>query len=341
MKVYYNSSLWSKDKGLCGLPQRINWKFEYKEAKRCIPVIYHFPKGIVFDIITFLEEEKLCEFFKKYEAAEESLTQLQRRCAEQEHPYQTIPLKEIWINGKPVEGGYSSSSSMRIPWEPQNDEMTLVEKAYSSILKDTSCFACERFCVPYPETHSKMQKLMRFLRLGRVNSLKFSTYPVQWFSPLDIDFEMSAEENEKELCFKHPVTGITHTLYFQRIEGTKVPFGTDINRSIHTTHSMYEIDPALPQGDTLQFNSSIQYTEQPENDFSPTATSSIGIIGGACGPTSIFLSSTGEEKNLSCGLHGLPLYSCFSVPSFQQEDTVRFIIEGINTESYDSKEYSF
>ncbi len=341
MKVYYNSSLWSRGKGVYGLPQRINWKFEYQGTKRCIPVIYHFPKGIVFDIITFLEEEKLCEFFKKYEAVEESLTQLQKRCAEQEHPYQTVSIKEIWINGKPVEGGYSSSSSMSISWEPQNDEMTLVEKAYSSILKDTSCFGCARFCVPYPETNSKIQKLMRFLRLGRVNSLKISTYPAQWFSPLDIHFEMSADEEEKELCFKHPVTGITHTMYFQSIERAKVPFGTDINRSIYTTQLMYEIEPALPQGDTLQFNSSIQYTETLEDDFSPNATSSIGIIGGACGPTSIFLSSTGKEKNLSCGLHGLPLYICFSVPSFQQEDTVRFIIEGINTQSYDSKEYSF
>lgn len=103
--------------------------------------------------------------------------------------------------------------------------------------------------------------------------------------------------------------------------------------------SMYEIEPALPQGDTLEFDSSIQYTETPEGKFSPTATSSFGIIGGSCGPTAIFISS--KEKNIPHGLHGLPLCSCFSVPSFEKKDIGCFILEGINTERCDSKEYNF
>lgn len=116
MKVYYSSSLWSKGKGLWGWPQRTNWQFKYAGAKRCIPVIYRFSKGIVFDVITILDETKLREFSKKYEAIEETLTPLQQRCAKQEHPYQAIPISSICINGKQVEGGYSSSSSMSIPW---------------------------------------------------------------------------------------------------------------------------------------------------------------------------------------------------------------------------------
>jgi hypothetical protein len=341
MKIYYDSSIWNKGKGLCGLSQRINWQFEYAGTKRCIPVIYRFSKGIVFDVITILDETKIREFFEKYEPIEETLTPLQQRYVEQEHPYQAVPIKEIWINGKQVENGYSSSSAMSIPWVQHDHELTCVQKAYSSILKDTACFTCERFCVPYPETDSKIKKLLRFLRMDRVNKIKLSTYPVQWFFPLDIHFEMTVDEKKKELCFKHPITGIKHTLYFQRAQTMELPIGAGRNRSFYIMQSMYEIEPALPQGDALQFDSSIQYTESLKDEFSPTATSSIGIIGGADGPTAIFFSSKGEEKNVSYGLHKLPLYSCFSVPSFQKEDTSHFILEGINTKNRDGKVYKF
>ncbi len=342
MKIYYNSSLWGKGKGLCGLPQRTNWQFEYGGTKRIIPAIYRFSQGIVFDVITILDEIKLREFFEKYEAIEEALTPLQRRCAEQEHPYQTVPIKEIWINGKRVENGYSSSSAMSIPWIKQDDELITVRKAYSSILNDTVCFGFERFCVPYPEIDSKIQKLLRFLGLNRVSQIKLCTYPVQEFFPLDIHFKILADEQEKEICFNHPVTGIEHRLYFQSVESVELPILVDRNRSLYTMQSMYEIEPALPQGDTLQFDTSIQYTEQLSSGrFSPTSASAIGIIGGADGPTAIFSSSSGEGKKVSCGYHGLPLHSCFSVPSFQKEDTSRFVLEGINVKKYGNDEYNF
>lgn len=341
MKVYYNSSLWGKGKGLHGLPQKIYWQFEYAESKRCIPVIYRFPKGIVFDVVTFLDEARLREFFEKYKAMEETLSPLQRRCAEQEHPYQNVPIKEIWINGKRAESGHSSSSAISIPWARQDDKLTLVRKAYSSILKDTACFACERFCVPYPETDFKDQKFMRFFRLDRVNSVKLFTHSVQWFSPLNIHFEMSGKENQNKFCFKHPITGRTHTLYFQNAEFVEIPLGADGNRSFYAAQLMYEIEPALPQGDTLQFNSSVQYMEPSEDKFSPTAASSIGIIGGADGPTAIFVAARNKEKTVPCGLHGLPLHICFSVPGFHKEDTSQFVLEGINTKKCDSKEYNF
>lgn len=134
------------------------------------------------------------------------------------------------------------------------------------------------------------------MRLDKVNSIKLSTRSVQWFSPLDIHFEMSAKENQKVVCFRHPLTGIKYTLYFQNAEFIEMPLGVDGNRSFYAAQTMYEIEPELPQGDTLQFNSSIQYTGTTEDRFNPTATSSIGIIGGADGPIAIFVSPAGEEK---------------------------------------------
>lgn len=343
MKICYNSSLWAEDKGIHGLPQRINWHFEHAGTKRCIPVIYRFPKGIVFDVITFLDETKLKEFFERYETIEKTLTPLQRRCAEQEHPYQTIAIKEIWVNDKRIENSYSSSSNISVPWMEGKDELIPVRKAYSSILKDKTCFACARFCVPYPETSSRIEKAMRLLRLNRVKNMKLSTYPERWFSPLDIHFEMSGKENQRAICFKHPITGTVHTLYFQNAEYAQMPMPQEENRSIYVMQSMYEIEPALPKGDTLQFNNGINYTkeEKGKGNFTPTAAASIGIIGGTFGHTGIFISRKGREEGIPRGLHGLPINNCFSVPSFENGDSFHFNLEGINTIKYDGSEYNY
>ncbi|MCG1011652.1 Na+-transporting methylmalonyl-CoA/oxaloacetate decarboxylase subunit beta [Tepidanaerobacter sp. GT38] len=342
MRVYYSNSIWTKGWSLWGWPQRTNWQFEHAGIKRYIPYIYRFSKGIVFDVITILDEAKLKEFFEKYETADEGeLTPLQRCIAEHEYPYQDVAISKIWINGKRIDE-YSSSCGISIPWLEEDKDLKPMRRAYSFVIKKGVSFACERYCVPYPEADTKLQKLLRFLRLERVNQLKLATFPLQQFHPLDIHFKMSLGEMEKEICFTNPVTGEKHTLYFQNAQSIKIPFGPGFNRQLHIMQSMYEIEPALPQGHSLQFDSSMQYKEEPEVSddkykFSPAATSSIGIIGGADGPTSVFISSKGSG-NLTCGAHGLPLYTCFSVPSFQEEDTFHFHLEGINEVICDSKE---
>lgn len=338
MKVYYNSNMRSSEKGLGGFHQRVNWQFEFNGAKRHIPVIYRFSKGIVFDIITILDETKLREFFEKYKDIKETLTPLQERCAEEEHPYQSVSIKEIWINGKEKEDGYSSSGTMNTPWKEDN-MLIPIRKAYSSILKDNAYLACERFSVPYPKTDSKLKKILRFLRLDGVKKMKIVTYPVKSFLPLDIHFEMPVNEKKKEISFNHPVTGIAHTIYFQNPELIEFPASECEKHSFYVMQLMYEIDPELQRGDTLEFTSSMQYTEAPEEKFSSTATSPFGIIGESCGPTAIFISTGG--KDIPKGLHGLPLYACFSTPSFEKKDIGLFILEGINIETCDSKEHNF
>lgn len=344
MKVYYSSSLWDKGKGFWGRAQKTNWTFEYAGAMSYIPVIYRFPKGIIFDIITILDEIELRKFFEKYEDIEESLTSLERRCVEQEYPYKDIPINKIWIDSNQVEDGFSASSFINIPWIRQNEELSFVQRNYSYILKNSSAFACKRYCVPYPPTNSKMKKILRFFNLDKVNKMRISTYALERFLPLDINFEISAGEQMKELIFSHPGTRIEHTIYCNDVEFIELPIGPDGNPNLYIMQLMYEIDPALPQGDTLQFSSSMQYTETQhisEDKFMPTSVASIGIIGGADGPTSFFISSKEKEESVPCGSNGLPLHSCYSIPSFQKEETSVFFLEGINTKGQDSQEFTF
>lgn len=332
MDIYYNSSLWNMEKqGSCGLPQETNWQFEYAGTKRYIPVVYRFSQEIVFDIVTILDEIKISQFLAKYKTIEDMLTPLQQRCLEQEHPYQTVPIEEVWINERQTENGYSFSDAIIVPWQRQDEALTLVQKAYSSLLKNTSCFACQRYCVPYPKISSEFQILRSYLGLGSVDSLKLITVPRQWFFPLNIQFAMSGDEKQKNLYFFHPVTGIKHTLYFQNSKMIEVPTEPNGTRSFYVVQACYEIEPVLPEGETLQFGCSTQYTEPP-GKFGPTFASGIGIIGGTDGPTA---------HTISAGVHGHPIHSCFSVPSFEKKNACHFVLEGINTKHSDSEEYNF
>ncbi|HZW48825.1 MAG TPA: Na+-transporting methylmalonyl-CoA/oxaloacetate decarboxylase subunit beta [Bacillota bacterium] len=337
MKVYYNSSLWNKGKGPVGLSQKINWQFEHAGIKHCIPVIYHFPKGIVFDLITFLDEAKLSEFISKYENIDAKLTPLLRRCAEQEHPYQPLHWKEIWLNGQKVEQNYTSSSRLSVPWQQEGDVLLPLRKAYASVLKHTRCFACTRFCLPYPKAKSALQKVAHVLRLNRIQDVRLVTLPEQWFSLLDLKYDITAAEETRIIHFTHPITGIKHTLYYQETEEIEIPFGSQGIRNFYAHHGLYEIDPTLPAGDSLLFGSGSQFIKSIQQQSKQNEAASIGIIGGADGPTSLLLSENGHSPN---GLHGLPLHACLSAPTLKKDNTAHFVLEGINTMKLPSQTYS-
>ena len=337
MKVYYDASLWRKKKGTLGLPQKINWQFEHAGNTHWIPVIYRFPKGIVFDLITFLDEAKLAEFVAKYENIEDKLTPLLRRCAEQEHPYQSLHWQEVWLNGQKADQNYSSSSRLSVPWQQEDDVLLPQRKAYASILQQTRCFACTRFCLPYPKTKSPWQKLARGLRLNRIQDLRLVALPEQWFSLLELKFNITAAAETRTVRFTHPTTAVQHTLYFQAPEEIEIPFGNQGIRNFYAFHGLYEIEPALPAADSLQFGSGSQFIKSIQQAGKLKGAAAIGIIGGADGPTSLLLSANGQP---SSGPHGLPLYACLSSPTLKKDPVAYFVLEGINTIKTPSQTYS-
>lgn len=340
MKVRYDSGLWDRGMGIGGYPQRVNWEFDYAGATRIIPVIYRFSKGIVFDILTPLDENKLREYYGQYGDDDTKLSDEERSQAERDNPYQDISIKEIRINKKPVIEGYSSSCALIVPWN-EDKSLSPIRRAYRRYMKDTSCFACQRYCVPYPGDNSAISKLKKFLRLERIRNIEFATFPAYKFFPLDMRFEITGQDFQKELKFRHPVAGTVHTLYFQSPEEIEVPLDGTGARRFYVTQLLYETYPPLPDGDSLEFDSSTQYTAIPSADglIMPESVSSIGIIGGADGPTAIF-AGTGANCGVLLGAHGLPLKRCFSVPKLSGDRPAYFILQGINVKKYESAEYS-
>lgn len=317
MKVYCSSSLWSKSEGILGIPQKVNLEFEHNGLKRIIPNIYHFSEGIVFDIITIVDEIEFSKFYEKYKDIEEDLTPLEQIIAEQENPYQTMDIKDIWINGIKAEEGHSSSGTFFTPWNEEQNELADVKEYYSSMLKGTTCFGCARYLVPYP-------------KMDYLEEIKLCTYLIEKFYPLDIDFEMSVEDKLKEVSFIHPTTGIKHKLYFQYPEVIEIP-------KMYLLQSMYEIKPTLSTKEELQFGSRLECSEMSIKNIDSNSASCVGIIGGADGPS--ILLTLEKEKDIPYGQNGLPLHTSLSIPSLEKQDKYKFVLEGINIEVCDSEEY--
>lgn len=328
MKVYYSASLWDRPRGKAGTKQVLNWSFNHLGKKRIIPCIYRFSKGIVFDIITPLEEDELKAFVKKAEEInEEELSENQRRQLEQEHPYRQVSLAEIWINGEWVQEGFESTSSISMPFLRSDETLMPLSKVYRSSLKDGACFACQRIRVSYPREATGIQKLKRRERGDKINSLKLVTREENIFYPLEQQFELSEAKSHCEIKFLHPTTGKEHTLYFQREENFEVPRVPTKEERFYVTTAVYEITPPLGEGEHLEFDTSMSYKRQSTHPYAPESTSSIAIIGGARGPTSLFIA--GREKEERKGTHNLPLQYCFSKMSIEESNSKMFVLQGL------------
>lgn len=329
MRVRYTSSLWSHNKGACGKVQKLSWKFKYLGLRRCIPWVYHFKKGIVFDLLTFLDACEMEAFNQKYAVVEHELTPIEQKCAEQDHPFRETDISEIYINDSRVEQDFAMSGAFHAPFIDKSSDLLSVKKAYHVWLGQTTCFHCQRFCVPYPKAGSPIIKLLRALRLDRVQTLKLRTREKHCFYPVDQRFTLSENDEEKTVSFVHPLSGVAHTLYLKPDKPYSIPQFNKAREHLYALMATYEIVPPLHPGDQLVFDSSFSYRQTADL----TEAASIGIIGGADGPTAIFVSGTWHQEK--------PVHLCSSVVTAKRNNAAEFVLQGIDIKTYGSEVFEF
>lgn len=349
--MFYSGSRITKESnntvnGRFYMKQKVNRVFQYKGEKRCVPFIYRFWDGIVFDVLTLLDQGRLKAFWDKYESRQEHLTAIERSCAEQENPCKAIEISKIELDGKTLEGEYSFTHRVFVSLPSRKSEVPLaLKKAYAGWLEGVDSFTCQRFFIANSKNASKPGGLLRFLGLNKVKMVKLLTRPEHKIYPLNLKVEVPEEGEEKEASFSHPLTGAVHRLYFQNPVSTELSQGANGHPSLYLASGVYQVDPPLPSSDQLQFNQRVQYSMKPEGLYSPTASSQaiIGIIGGADGPTFILHSRNEDSKEdreraISNVQRPLPYHACLTVPVLNKEDKRFFHIEGLSVETENSQE---
>ena len=339
MKVFWEQSEDNSLK-LPGRKQRIDLDFVYAGKQRKIPYAYRFDEGTVFDILTILDEEEMRAYYDKYVDVEDTLSAVQRRAAESAHPYQSVLFSQIIINNNRADG-WSATTKYHMPWMREEYTLCNEQRKYANYLKDASCFVCDRVVIPHVGgTSSNFRRLYRYLLPRRINKIEIRLETVSRFYPLEMCFELPGDYSGVHTeRFTHPKTKEQHTLYFQNIEVDQitVPFISD-GKKLYVAQLGYEIEPELPDNSQLLFGSAVLHQDKKQDGrFVPDSMSSIGIIGGSDGPTSIFYDPRAHNEQ-KLGLHGLCLHICLARPAVEQRETIEVALDGIIVEQFGSRE---
>lgn len=308
-----------------------------------IPAVYRFQQGIVFDLFVFPDADRMRDFYETYGPLEDSLSPAALRKLEGEHPCPSPAPREIRINGLPAEE-WDAQSFLYMNWAPEkNSPKKLLEKTYGAFLRHIPCFSCQRFRVPFPKSLRKTGIQGRLFP-SRVLSLSMDFSPREGFLPLELEFpldETAKNGGFQEFTFSHPKTGALHTLYLQKAPPEKLP-----GQDLWSFPVAYETVPPLREGEELCFDSSVSIPKKGE-DFSPdsSAAASIGILGGADGPTALFLVSSkcysGPSDGPSSGPHGLPLRYAFTRPAERPAEAAYCVLSGIACQTEKERTVTF
>lgn len=322
MPVYFDSSLW-KQKGdePCQCRLDIRAIFTENGLKRCIPTVYCFSKGIVFDILTVIDAEKLETYYKNYiDRVKEAMSDAQRRKVMQDNPYQNLEIERMWVNGRMAEN-VSYSSTGCVPFQEMKDKeekqvLKEIQEAYSEFLAGAENFFCQRVCVKMEEDFTN----------GTLDDIRLKTREKRQVFLFNQELTLKDGE-EGSIQIVHPVTKAVHQIYFYDVQLSE-------ELSLRETAVQYftavaEIVPKLSEDESLLFSSNVPY------NTSHKKAGSVSIIGGSSGPTSIFMAGVVKEDESHYGGTVVP---CFSKPFFvemesntkkEEEIIGRFCIEGM------------
>lgn len=339
IKVYYDASIWDREilhkQGMKpGIKQKVDWRFNYLEREYIIPYIYRFSKGIVLDIVTPLGEEEIQTFIKKYEHLnEEELSISQEEQIEMDRPYKYIEPRQVWINGECTTRGWSSTSAVLLPFQDEDESMLRIKEAYRDVLKSYEFFSCQRICIPYPNNIRGYKRIRHFKRGDQIKSLKFTTHKQYRTYPIDESFTLTKLKPEIDISFTHPITGEIHKIEFKWEEQIEIPFPKAEIRKVYGEMASYRITPLLGEEEYLEFDQSMQFKQRKisTQKYVPESTGSIGIIGGASGPTSVFIAK-GKDAN--------KIRYCYSKLSEHPENHT-FYLKGIRVLAVREKNYEF
>lgn len=355
MKVTFSSSLWAKpEKRSAGRPQQVDWSYHDGSAVRYIPVVYRFAEGVVFDVLTPLDDDALQGFFARCAGVEEELlTDTERRCLEQEHPYGSPELWKCRINGgEPLEDDASgtllfsdrlAANHLAAQGDAQEEALTAALRLEQKMLVGQSSFGCWRVRLQFGPSRSWRERLRRALRCYKVRELAFETDAQKRLYPVKLEMTES-QGMEQGAVLQNPVTGARHRIYLSHIrrEVFELPGG----RAYYCSSAVYETDQPLPRGQRLVFDNTLPPPEpagsgglpadvpaappdgmRPRGRAAAPTDADIGVIGGADGPVAVFWTRGGRDA--PAGAHGLPAEACMSVPSWDPRQSRTFRIAGV------------
>jgi hypothetical protein len=311
-KVCFESNCFSTHKSERTVKEvSIEKYFNQRDESWYIPKIYIFNKGLVIDFCAKISSKSINDFINKWDLSigndETFFTEEQRIQIESENPLSISITPQISLNKKTI--SYSHGSS--ISWNPCFPDCNSLEvkTALNQYNLDPSFgWIIYRYAFPWStKTRPKITSLSMILKRDLV--------PI-------IGPTFHAFNSGDYVDFIHPTTGTAHRLVVHQLENQKLSYESfknfDYEFPTNYMSMLYSLSPDIAEGGftvtdcnsshrPIQKNSgkiesecSISRSCEPSENAS---SCSIGIIGGSCGPTSVFLgknNASQEKLNAAC-----------------------------------------
>ncbi len=284
-KVFYQADFWRhRGRDHAGRALPIEKRFDWCGEDWYVPAAYVCTQGVVLDLLLRVPQERFAAFAEKWsltpERGCEEFSEEEVETIDRENPLSQDFSARLTLNG----GAVSSERSCAVSYVPKlaEDKPALRLLAHYGFDMDC-CWAIHRLF--FPQKRREIQTL----------SLHLAAQP-EWLTGPHFTAEAG-----KPVVLTHPATGAVYTLTPQRIEAETLelpPQGPEFPR--HLVRMDYTLSPELP-GDALRLRDTAPADPARRRDANG------GIIGGADGPTAIFIGCHSEEERI---------HTAFSSPHF-------------------------
>lgn len=305
-KVYFEGGFWSeREISRAGTEIPVQSKFLWDGREVLVPSVYSCAKGLVVDVCIKIPAKDIRAFMDKWNLSPKNdgsdFTEEQQMQAEAESPMAISFSPEVTVNGKVLRTSHGSGLS----WNPCTSDANCLE-AKGAIehygLDPSSGWVVSRHAFPWAT--ARRPKEIKAL------SLTLAVDPVRLPGS-----KFEGDTPGVQIAFIHPINGKKHTLTILECEKQEMPEHAFRDEGFdfptHYTAMSYTMVPELPEGafsvmDTVQGDRPRKKQADPNAPTADCVAMSVGIIGGADGPTAVFI---GSKPRAACSsLHFSPEY---------------------------------
>lgn len=313
-KVYFYGGFWGHHgRDHAGTEIPVNHTFDWEGEEWFVPAVYACGQGLVMDLFCKVSKEDVEVFAHKWNLSPESRSddfdQELVENIEAENPLNSHFRPSLMLNGKELPLLHTCGMAWNPVFPEGNDPETKAVLAHYGFAPSFGW----NICRAYFSWATKKKPRIKCLQL----TLNPLAVPVP--GP-----HFTVQKPGDSFSFTHPITGTTHTLTVQSLEPLELdekalesePFGEWLFPS-HGLALYYKISPGLPDRavtvtDCVSSDAPIHKGHASSGfEARPSGCAAIGIIGGADGPTSIFLAGKETQPKggaLACSaLHFQPV----------------------------------
>lgn len=302
-EVFFEGSFWGRGKPFerAGKEVKIDKHFVWGEENWYVPSVYICTKGLVADFCIEVAAERIKAFqekWKQWEAEQQQADENAWELCNEENPLNIEFRSYIYLNQRLL----SAKNGCAVSWIPasclQEGEQYEVEAKAVLVhygLDEKKAWSFQRWSFPWATGKKPAVKAL---------DLKLERMPKQIEG-----IRFQSPQIGEEIRFIHPVSHREHVLTVLDYERQTISIDALAHEGYefpsHCLSMTYALEPDLPSKnfrllDCAKSDPPVRIPEQAE-----TNAHAIGIIGGADGPTAVFVSGRASNKEVHSAISSL------------------------------------